>query len=364
MKKHIWILLIGVTVLSLLAVPGCKRSNVTDPDMIANDSYQINLSGIANPSTLLITQGCPDKTSQITMTAIYNNGEPIAGKQIIMKINDEIGFFPGGYTTTVISTNSSGKAYTTYTVSHFAREKIGHSNLIYLDAYLQTDLNPLYGVHDMIPIQLITDIPDIEVDTLAYVITGSTSFGASGGEFSVFLYNSTGTASINYVIGISDTSMITSPAPGTSGATESDVTFTVSKNDTSSTRTATITITATADGIEGSPITITVTQGASNNTFACNQSGNTINITAATGGSFSAYLSNSTDIIPINYTISIVDSNKIITSPSNGTNGTTPYTQIFNVRNGIIGWTAVIKITATSPADVAGVSHVITVVLN
>jgi hypothetical protein len=270
MKKHIWILLIGVTVLSLLAVPGCKRSNVTDPDMIVNDSYQINLSGIADPSTLFVYQGCADQKSQITMSAIYNNGEPIAGKNIVLKIQDDVGYFPGDRKNIILHTNSSGKAFTTYTVTKFAREKIKAGLLTYIQAWIQTDLNPTYGIYDLIPIQLLSDLYEEVSNTFAHLITVNpdedgtadeniTLTAATGGTIQIYVYNSTGTDVIGFAISVIDpNSIITSPLGGT-GATDSTQTIIVDNTGTAG-DTASITYTAISptDAV-GQSFTINIT---------------------------------------------------------------------------------------------------------
>lgn len=338
---------------SLVFVPGCKRSDLADPDMHNNAGFFINLSGVANPGTLFVTQGGGWQNSYINMTARYNDGNPVAGKSIFMKINEEFGTFPGDKRTAVITTNSQGQASIRYSVSQLAIEQIGSELLILIQAWMQVDL---YNVYDFIPLQLVTNMPDEDVNTLAYFVSGNyQSIPSIGGNFSVYLYNSTGSDPITYIVGITDTSMITSPANGTTGTTDSTVDFTVSENSSGSPRSTIVTITAQSpDDVLGSPISIIVIQSiASGNTFAATISGST-DIPASSGGNFSVYLYNSTGSDPINYRIDIIDTNSIIASPSTGTTGTTNNTEFFTVNPGTSGDTATITITATSPGDVAG----------
>ena len=261
MRKIIQYTMLGLMLCSLLALNSCVRSDVTDPDMHANAGFLINLSGVANPGTLFVTQGGGWQNSYITMNAKFNDGTPVVGRNILMKIGEEFGTFPGDKRTAVITTNSQGTASIRYSISQLAIDQIGPEKLVYIQAWMQGDL---INVYDLIPIQLVTNMPDAEVNTFMAVPTDNRSISAAtGGSFNVFLYNSTGTESITYLINITDADGIISShtdgdtgSTGTAGNTE---TFEIVDTGTSG-QSATITITAvTPSDVAGTTYTITVT---------------------------------------------------------------------------------------------------------
>ncbi|MCK4944048.1 MAG: hypothetical protein KAS65_10745, partial [Candidatus Aminicenantes bacterium] len=145
MKKYILFVFMIAVIGSLVFVPGCKRSDLADPDMHEPAGFIINLSGVANPGLLFVSQGGGWQNSYINMTALYNDGNPVVGKGIVMKINEEFGTFPGDKRTAVITTNSQGKASIRYSVSQLAIDEIGADLLIYIQAWMQVDL---YNVYD------------------------------------------------------------------------------------------------------------------------------------------------------------------------------------------------------------------------
>ena len=245
---------------SLVFVPGCKRTDLADPDMHEPAGFIINLSGVANPGLLFVSQGGGWQNSYITMTALYNNGNPVVGKGIVMKINDEFGTFPGDKRTAVITTNSQGKASIRYSISQLAHDQIGADLLIYIQAWMQVDL---YNVYDVIPLQLVTNMPDEEVNTFMAIQQGSSDDidATTGGSFNVLLYNSTGTESINYIINIVDTNSIISSHSdgdtGSTGTTGNTETFEVTTGTVGWTATITITAITPAD-VTGTSFIITV----------------------------------------------------------------------------------------------------------
>ena len=84
MKKYILFVFMIAVIGSLVFVPGCKRTDLADPDMHEPAGFIINLSGVANPGILFVTQGGGLQNSYINMTALYNDGNPVAGKTIFI----------------------------------------------------------------------------------------------------------------------------------------------------------------------------------------------------------------------------------------------------------------------------------------
>lgn len=163
MRKQIPIVLTTLVALALLTVPACKRTDVNDPGMIANDSYQINLSGTADPSTLYLYIGCDVQTSKLTLNAKFNNGEPVKNREIFLIIEEvptssgstRIGYFQGKKSTISITTNESGISYAYYYVDRTDRERIVLETNVYIRAYIESDLYP--KVYEIIKIRVVSD---------------------------------------------------------------------------------------------------------------------------------------------------------------------------------------------------------------
>jgi len=257
---------------SLVFVPGCKRTDLADPDMHEPAGFFINLSGVANPGLLFVSQGGGWQNSYINMTALYNDGSPVVGKGIIMKINEEFGTFPGDKRTAVITTNSQGKASIRYSVSQLAIDQIGADLLIYIQAWMQVDL---VNVYDLIPLQLVTNQPDTLVNTFSSIIIGNPDEDTADDDidlddtgitgdvtFNVYLYNSTGTSTINYLVTVSDPSgIISSPTNGATGSTPFTEIITIDSSVlpvAGNTASIIFTVTSPSD-LLGTTITITIT---------------------------------------------------------------------------------------------------------
>lgn len=256
MKKTIQYLVFGLVMAGLLFFSSCTRTNVADPDMDNNDSYYINLSGTANPSTLFIPTAGQD-SSTIHLLAHFNTGEPVVGREILLKLDDDIGYFPNDKRTITLVTNSQGRASTIYTVKHFVIDLIGPSKLIYIAAYIMSDLNPVnVDFHENIPILLLTTYT--EVDTLAATPAGPITFEIDpSGAQEIYVYNSSGGDNpIAYTYSV-DVGWIT--ITGFTGSTAETLSVECSTN-AGSARTGYITLTASSSEVLNSPIIIQIDQ--------------------------------------------------------------------------------------------------------
>ena len=250
MKKTMMFIILA----ALVVIPGCKRSDVTDPGMTPNAGFRVNLSGIANPGVLLVTLDTTPARSLLTFWAKRNDGTAIAGETIILKITEDIGYFPGDKRTTTVTTDAAGVAQIWYSVDHFAINTIGSSKYVYIEALLQDSGRYIYG-YDPVPIYLVTNLPP--VDTLN-VSSRELTFGVDGGLQTISVFNSSGTDPISY-------SGVYAPTDGISvsvgtGQTPDTLYIDVEPNTTGLDRTWIITLTASDPDVEGDPIEITVTQ--------------------------------------------------------------------------------------------------------
>ncbi len=247
---------------ALVFVPGCKRSDLADPDMHEPAGFIINLSGVANPGLLFVSQGTSPAISYLNTTALYNNGTPVTGKNIVFKISDDIGYFPGGSRTAVRTTNAQGKTSIQYSVTHLAIDKIGSDSMIYIQALMQVDL---YNVWEIIPLQLVTNMPDDGANQLAITLvdTGVDPLNVPNlgpVTLNYLVFNSKGTDAISFLVTIpaTDTWITSSVASGT---TDSTIAFTVADNTGNPSRSTTIIITATAPAdVFNQTETITINQ--------------------------------------------------------------------------------------------------------
>jgi len=120
--------------------------------------FRINLSGIANPSTLYVPETQPAVWSEITVTALHNNGTPAADFDIIFE-DGGYGYFdtPEGLKISVRdTTNASGVAQVTYYIPAGAsvRSTVMTSVKVTLVDDGRFD-NPLALIYDIIPIRII-----------------------------------------------------------------------------------------------------------------------------------------------------------------------------------------------------------------
>ena len=267
MRKIIQYTMLGLMLCSLLALNSCVRSDVDDPGMDPNAGFFINLSGVANPGTLFVTQGGGWQNSYITMNAKFNDGTPVVGRNILMKIGEEFGTFPGDKRTAVITTNSQGTASIRYSISQLAIDQIGPEMLIYIQAWMQGDL---INVYDLIPIQLVTNMPDDGANALAVLLidTGVDPMNIpnTGGTVNYQIYNSKGDDGITFLVTLQDSANnadwvgLSTP----SGTTPTTLVITIADGGTGATtppRTAVILITATGpDDVVNDTETITIHQ--------------------------------------------------------------------------------------------------------
>jgi hypothetical protein len=240
--------------------------------MNGHAGYEIILAGNSDPSTLFVTQDIGWVLSTIRVNATYNTGAPVPSKTIMFKISDEFGEFNNGKRTIYKTTNTNGNAQATYRVHHKHRDEIGAEQTIYIYAVLQDDNRtdiPQAVVFDNIPIHLVTDFK--AADTFDYIITSSddvdgtidnnvTLNASSGGTVTLYIYNSTGSATITYQVSVTDANgIIDSPTTGDTGSTP--ITATIDVNDTgAATDTATITYTVTDPAtLIGQSFTFTIT---------------------------------------------------------------------------------------------------------
>ncbi len=263
MKKYILFVFMIAVIGSLVFVPGCKRTDLADPDIHEHAGFIINLSGVANPGLLFVSQGTSPAVSYLNTTALYNNGTPVSGKNIVFKISDDIGYFPGGSRTAVRTTNSQGKTSIQYSVTHLAIDKIGADKLVYIQALMQVDL---YNVWEIIPLQLVTNMPDDGANQLAITLvdTGVDPLNVPNlgpVTLNYLVFNSKGTDAISFLVTIPAAAATWITSSVASGTTDSTITFTVADNSTFPTRSTTITITATAPAdVFNQTETITINQ--------------------------------------------------------------------------------------------------------
>ena len=79
-------LLIILLFIGFLSSTSCKRNSPNDPGMKPPAGYRIILSGTANPSIIYIPESSQTPIySHITVTALNNDGTPVAGKPVIFQ---------------------------------------------------------------------------------------------------------------------------------------------------------------------------------------------------------------------------------------------------------------------------------------
>jgi len=250
MKKTIWIVILAM----LLLPSACKRTDVTDPGQIPNAGFRVSLSGTANPSVLYVP-AVGFVQSLITVTALHNDGTPVAGHNVILKIHEEFGDFANDRSVQILPTNANGVISTYFKVGGAALQEIGAEYQMYIQATLQDDGRVDFTTaEDWIPIRLITRNPD--VDTLAATPASIPSVPVEGGTYTISVFNSTSANSISFVENHSPDDGI--DVELSSGSTPSTITVTVDA--TSFARAWTITLTANDPDVSGSPLTITINQ--------------------------------------------------------------------------------------------------------
>lgn len=157
--------LIFLLFMGLLSSISCKKNSQSDPSMKPGAGFRISLSGTANPSTLYI----PEKDtvhSQITVTALYNDGTPVSNKRVLFE-SLGYGYLDNNQVSDIRTTNDSGVAEINFFIS--ANAPVSMTETTYVSAVLIDDggLETSYSrVFDYISIQL------IPYQTLGYLLTG------------------------------------------------------------------------------------------------------------------------------------------------------------------------------------------------
>lgn len=147
--------LVFAVFIGLLSVTSCKRAKVADPDMIGPAGFRIILSGTANPSTLYIPEVQPPVFSNLTVTALDNQGKPVAGKQVVFQ-DYGFGYFENYEISTVRTTDAAGVVRMTYFIPPGAPVKAQFKTYIEVTLVDDGRLDSATGqVRDSIPIILI-----------------------------------------------------------------------------------------------------------------------------------------------------------------------------------------------------------------
>lgn len=122
MKRWILWFVIAALFIGFLSTTSCKRSKVGEPGMGGPAGLRIILSGTANPSTLYVPETQPAVYSEITVTALNNDGSPVVGKEVIFQ-EGGYGYFDNYQISDVRTTDGSGVARINYFIPPSANIK-------------------------------------------------------------------------------------------------------------------------------------------------------------------------------------------------------------------------------------------------
>jgi len=138
-------LLIFLLFMGLLSSISCKRNSQNDPGMKPGASYRI-LSGAANPSTLYVPRTNNTASSHITATATYNDGTPIAFKNVVFQAG-KYGYLDGNQISDVRTTNAGGVAEINFHIP--ASADVSTTETVYVSATLVDD-NAIDSVYSQV----------------------------------------------------------------------------------------------------------------------------------------------------------------------------------------------------------------------
>ncbi len=159
-KKNtiLYLTVLTVLLMGLLGMSSCKRSAPQDPTMQGPAGFRVILSGTANPSTLYVPENQPAVSSVITVTALNNDGTPVANSKVVFKV-EKWGYLDNSQISDIRTTNSSGVATINYYIP--ARQNVGGDGYDYVevtlvdDGRLDTASSTFSHVRDRIPIRII-----------------------------------------------------------------------------------------------------------------------------------------------------------------------------------------------------------------
>jgi len=111
-KKNIIVWFLGTVLIvgGLFTLPSCKREKIEDPNMHPPSGFRYQLSGTANPSSLIVPLILPETQALITVKLNDQNGQPMANKWIIFHEPTHYGYFEGFKLMDTKLTNASGIA--------------------------------------------------------------------------------------------------------------------------------------------------------------------------------------------------------------------------------------------------------------
>lgn len=154
-RSFIYYIMVFFLISGLLSLTSCKRARVADPDMQGPAGFRVILSGTANPSTLHVPNSDSAVSSHLTVTALHNNGTPVANKEVIFQ-DGGYGYFENFEVSVVRRTDAAGVVNMTYYLPPAANIKAEFVTYITVTLVDDGRLDSAHGlIFDTIPIRLV-----------------------------------------------------------------------------------------------------------------------------------------------------------------------------------------------------------------